>query len=263
MRIISLLFSLLLVGCNLRTLPLSDPLSIPETIEPTQMITAEANIWKMLLPGLERRQIRSGNTLFESVRIDPNYFSFRVHYQPGDPLALDRWQATLPTAEVIINANFFHPDHTILGLLVSDGIAYGQALNNRGGTFFVQNGLVGIRSNVYQPYNGDPFEQAIQAFPMLVYNGAAAYQNARDTRPSRRTIIGQDSAGRITLLVTPGFDPGLYELSQQLPQTDLELTHALNLDGGGSTMMYIAQDHYRLRSFDPVPAVLAIYPKER
>jgi uncharacterized protein YigE (DUF2233 family) len=162
---------------------------------------------------------------------------------------------------VIVNVNFFTPEHTILGLLFSDGTRYGQSYTDRGGTFFVQNGAVGLRSNLEQPYSGENFEQAIQAFPMLVLRGTQAYSNARDLRPSRRTVIGIDSAGRVILLATPGFGIGLYDLSAYLPTTDLQLVTALNLDGGGSTMMRVQAADYTLRSLDPVPAVLAVYAR--
>lgn len=40
--------------------------------------------------------------------------------------------------------------------------------------------------------------------------------------------------------------------------------NAFNLDGGGSTMLFLAapgEPEYSLPSFDPVPAVLAVYPR--
>lgn len=253
----SLLFLFIwLFGCNLTD---TTQTSVPP-IAPTN--TPVPDGWQTLAPGLERRSyLAEEGFLFEVVRIDPNQYTFRAHYHPGQPLRLDDWVTELGSAAVIINANFFSPENTILGLLISDGIAYGQSFTDRGGTFFVQGGTVGIRSNINQPYQGEPYEQAIQAFPMLVYEGQAAYSNSRDIAPSRRTIIGQDIQGRVLLIVTPAFGPGLYALSQYLVTTDMGLVDAFNLDGGGSTLMYRSVDNYTLRSLDPVPAVLAIYPR--
>jgi exopolysaccharide biosynthesis protein len=70
-----------------------------------------------------------------------------------------------------------------------------------------------------------------------------------------------DAAGRVIIMVTTGFGMGLYSLSQYLPTTDLGLVNAFNLDGGGSSMLYVAANDYQILSFDPVPAVLAVYPR--
>jgi len=44
----------------------------------------------------------------------------------------------------------------------------------------------------------------------------------------------------------------------------MNLVNALNLDGGGSTMMYLNANgtpEYIVTSLDPVPAVLAVYTR--
>jgi exopolysaccharide biosynthesis protein len=110
---------------------------------------------------------------------------------------------------------------------------------------------------------GEPLEQAVQAFPVLVTNGQASYTNTRGDRISRRTVVGQDSAGRIILMVTSSFvGMRLVDLSNYLPTTDLELVTAVNLDGGGSSMMAInVPSPFQVPSFDAVPAVLAVYAR--
>ena len=247
MRLI-LLVSLFLGGC-LQLLPETP---VPE---PT---TSDDN-WTIVAQGLEQDMIRDGSIIFQAVRIDPTQYSFRAHYRPNAPLTLPEWQAELPTAEVIINANFFTPENTVLGLLISDGVQYGASYTDRGGTFFVDGATVGIRSNTTQPYQGEAYSQAIQAFPMLVDNGMPTYNNSADTAISRRTVIAQDTEGRIILLVTAGFGLSLYDLSQYLSTSDLNIVTAINLDGGGSTMMGIASSETTIVSLDPVPIVLAVY----
>lgn len=217
--------------------------------------------WNIIADGLEQDLIRHNAVFFQTVRIDPEYYTFGVHYRPGEALTIEEWQTTLPDAEIIINANFFTAENTIVGLLVSDGIVYGNSYDDRGGTFFVENAEIGIRSNITQPYQGEAFSQAIQAFPMLMLDGQSAYNRSSDTSISRRTLIAQDEAGNIVLMVTTGFGISLYDLSQYLPDSDLNITTALNLDGGGSSMMYIAESDTTVLSFDPVPAVLAVYAR--
>jgi uncharacterized protein YigE (DUF2233 family) len=238
------------------------PISQEEFLPIPTVAVGDSNSWQTLTLGIEQRSYRPDGAILQAIRIDPQYYNFRAHYRPNDPLTIQAWQEQLPDAAMIVNANFFQPDNTVLGLLISDGIVHGQSYTERGGTFFVHDGIVGIRSNVMQPYRGEAFQQAIQAFPMLVLNGTQAYTNSRDIRPARRTIIGQDSQGRIIIMVTPFLGISLYDLSAYLPTSDIGFVNAFNLDGGGSSMWYVASANSYIPSFDPVPAVLAVYPKD-
>lgn len=223
--------------------------------------------WETLAPGLERRVFRPGGqnmlTSFLALRLDPALYSLRAHYQPGQPLDALGWQAALPGAAAFVNANFFNPENQILGLLVADGVVYGQSFIGFGGMAQVQGGMPRVRSLIAEPYRGEALEQAVQAFPMLILNGQPTFERTDGDRPSRRTIIGQDQAGRIILITTNSLiGMRLADLGTYLASTDLDLVNALNLDGGGSTMMVINRGAPQIvPSFDPVPAVLAVYPK--
>lgn len=259
-RVTGLILTLIsTIGCMLST-------ALPPTAVPAA--TATPSGWRELAPGMEQRQYQPEGNLFGGLsvlRIDPARFTFRAHYQPGAPLTLNGWQQTLPNAVAFVNANFFSPDHTILGLLVADGVVYGQSYQNQGGTFLVQNGQPRVRSNIREPYVGEVLEQAVQAFPMLVLDGQTAYQPSRSERISRRTVVAQDDMGRILLMVTPLTGLTLEALSTYLPTTDMGIVTALNLDGGGSTMVYAnppgSSQPVRLPSLDAVPAVLAVYSR--
>ncbi len=239
----------------------------PTTTPPIATIPAtENNNWQTLAPGLEQRIfIPNGNAFARilALRIDPAQYDFRVHYHPGEPLNATGWQQQLPGAIAFVNANFFSSENTVTGLLVADGVVYGTSYRDFGGTFTVQNGQSRVRSNTLEPYTGELLEQAVQAFPMLVLNGSQAYNGDPD-RITRRTAIGQDSGGRIILMVTPLIGLTLPDLSAYLTVSDIGLVNAFNLDGGGSTMAAInapGTRPYMLLSLDPVPAVLAVYPK--
>lgn len=256
--------ALVLGGCVLRK---AAPTLIPtETTVPTPLAETQ---WVSLAPGLEQRVYvpDSNNTVTQmrALRIDPALYTFRAHYRPGQPLTLPQWLEELPGAVAFVNANFFTPQHEIVGMLVSDGVVFGASLQNLGGTFQVQNGQVRVRSNILEPYAGEPLEQAVQAYPMLVLNGTPAFTDtSRPDRFTRRTVVGQDANGRIILLATPLLGLPLVDLSAFLAATDLELINAFNLDGGGSTLMYVGLPgipEYRLPSLDPVPAVLAVHPR--
>jgi uncharacterized protein YigE (DUF2233 family) len=255
LRTLFLFVLIILVGCSQ---PISLPITSPSNSTPTD------SAWTSIHMGIEERTVTPGlNTFAQMValRLDPTQVSFRVHYSPNNPLTTAEWRQVLPDALVIINANFFTPEYLALGLVVSDSVAYGTSYTDRGGMFSVQNGAPYVQSLIYEPYQGQPLEQAVQAFPMLVLDGQASYNETRAVRPSRRTVIGMDSQGHVIVMVSPGIGLGLYDLSQWLPTADLDLQRAFNLDGGGSTMMVIQPTDYRLLSIDPVPVVLAVYPK--
>jgi hypothetical protein len=64
-------------------------------------------------------------------------------------------------------------------------------------------------------------------------------------------------------MTTPSFiGMRLVDLSNYLPTTDLDLVTVVNLDGGGSSMMAVTVPTlFQALSFDPVPAVLAVYAR--
>ncbi len=222
--------------------------------------------WEVLAPGLERRLWRPSGSAFNSfvaVRIDPARYSFRAHYTPGGARTAAEWRDALPGAAVFVNANFFTPEDTILGLLVADGLAYGGSYAGMGGMLQVAGGQVRVRSLIREPYQGEPLEQAVQAFPMLVLDGQAVFEFSGGDRASRRTVVGQDEQGRIVLLVSSSlFGLTLAEMSTALASAGFGLVNALNLDGGGSSMLGLnVAGSALIPSFDAVPAVLAVYPR--
>lgn len=231
---------------------------------PTKAIAAtNAAAWQEIAPGLEWRTIvPDGDELaqLKVVRIDSEQYRFRALYRPGQALSLRQWRSLEPGASVIVNANFFNPDYRALGLVVSDGAVFGSPYRDRGGTLIVKDDEVSIRSfRSGLPQQIQGINQAIQGFPLLVENGAQAFFDSSSARRARRTVVAQDTSGRILILVTPFLGMSLVELSAFLPSTDLDIVTAMNLDGGGSTMLFVNEIDYQLPSFDALPTALAIY----
>jgi len=252
---------LLLSACNLQA---QSPTPSPKPIEIPSEAIPSTDEWETIAEGLETRvYIPNEADLLQMrvLRIDPTRYQFRAIYEAGNPLRLSEWVQAEPDAHIIINANFFDPQHHILGLLVSDGQVYGQSYQNQGGTFVVQNGNPTVRANRTQPYQGEALEQAVQAFPLLVENGQATYFNTQSAEQTRRTVIAQDTNGHILIMATPFLGLSLADLSAYLPTTDMNIVTAFNLDGGGSTMMAIPGMDFNLPSIDRVPAILAVYPR--
>lgn len=239
---------------------------LPTTVPPTLTPAPVSSAWEPLLPGLERRIYRPTDTLvtrLTALRIDPAQMNLRVHYRPGAPLPVAGWREQLPDAAVILNTNFFDSNDFITGMLFADGVQHGEPYRRRGGTFYVDGGAVGIQSNLVQSYAGEQYDQAAQAFPMLMTSGAQSYFDSRADRASRRTVIAVDTQGRVIVLVTTFGGMTLLELATYLPTTDMNIVDALNLDGGGSSLLDVQAGETRstFTSFDPVPAVLAVTPR--
>ena len=258
-------FFLLITGCTLQSTP---PLPSQTNIPSNSLITPNTpdSDWRELLPGLEQRTLDSQDGApaeITALRIDPTLFTFRAHYQAGNPYSLTEWRTVTESAVGFVNANFFDPQYRAQGLLIVDGQFISQSFQNRGGWFGLLDDQPFIRSTTQQPYAGEAVTQAVQAFPMLVLDGAQAYTSTAPDRITRRTAIGQDAQGRIILLATPGFGTTLRELSAYLAESDLNLVNAFNLDGGGSTMMSVTAGNavYTLGAFDRVPTILAVYPR--
>lgn len=268
---------ILLCACNVNH-PLSTPAPTPLIPTPSPLPTQssptkspktgifEANVgaWQTLSDGLEWRLYvpEDGDiATMLALRINPQTYHFRALYNAGNPLTVRQWAQQDSKIVALVNANFFDEQNQVLGLLVSDGAVFGTSYQGRGGTFVVENGIASVRSTTANPYQGQPLEQAVQAFPMLVQDGVSTYSDRSTEQITRRTVIGQDRDGNIILLVTPLLGPSLADLSAYLPTTDLNLVNAFNLDGGGSTMMAIPSIDYYLPSLDPVPAILAVYQR--
>lgn len=211
--------------------------------------------WQTLIPdGDELAQI-------VVIRIDPERFRFRAIYRAGDPQSLANWRELEPDAAIIINANFFDKSHLVLGAVVSDGIQNGAAYTDRGGLFQLRDGtpsVVGYGSP--QAQIDGSVEQAVQGFPLLVSDGQQAYSGSTNGERNRRTIIAEDRRGNILVLISPFLGLSLGDLSAYLPAAGLGIVTAVNLDGGGSTMLALPAADYFLPSFDAVPAILAVYP---
>ncbi len=260
MRVL-LLFCLvtLFSGCNVPSEILATETAIPK---PTARPQAD---WALIQHGLEWRILKPhGDELAQLivVRINPQYFRFRAVYRAGDPQSLASWRELEPAASVIINANFFDRENRVLGTVVSDGVAHGAAYLDRGGTFLLRKNVpsvIGYRSSSSRIDKS--VEQAIQGFPLLVDGGKQSYDDSGAGERNRRTLIAEDVSGKILIMVSPFLGLSLADLSAFLPTTDLEIVTAVNLDGGGSTMIALPGIGYFQPSFDAVPTILAVYAR--
>jgi exopolysaccharide biosynthesis protein len=200
------------------------------------------------------------------IRFEPERVRLRIVYQPSHPRQVSQWATALPDALVVTNAGYFTSENQATGLIVSDGIPKGRSYDDYAGMLAVAtNGQVTLRWLKTWPFNpNEKLAQAVQSFPVLVKPGGIMGfpADADEGQPSRRTVVAQDTSGRIILLVTPEFRFSLHELAVWLTESDLEVDTAMNLDGGTSTGLWIHGQENNVDSLVPVPAVITFELKD-
>lgn len=279
LRLLALAFALGVVACNmpglaavatptLTAIPTSTPAPTPTaTPSPLPSPTPLPDFWYTVHPGLELRltamTIQQMAVEVLLVRIDPALWTFRVHYEPGQPRRVSEWYAQLG-ASLVVNGGFFMEDYRTLGLIVSDGQRFGFSFEGHGGMLSIYGNVISLRSLARDPYSPEePLDQAVQGRPMLLYPGGVPADFELGSDGSRRTAVALDRSGRMVLIAIDFGAVSLYALRDWLAsRQDLDLSVALNLDGGGSTGLALAVgDHpYLIDSWTPIPGVIAFYP---
>jgi hypothetical protein len=233
--------------------------------------TAPSRGWPLLQPGLERRVTQiydDNNQPVESLyvwRIDQNYFRMDVAFAET-PKSLQTWQAET-NAAIVINGGYFSIENKRYspdGLTTLNGKASGSSFEGFGGMLAIHQDQAELRWLVQKPYNSnEPLQAALQSFPILVKPGGKLGFDAEreDNAKARRTVIGQDKNGRILLIVAPEGYFTLHKLSAYLTQSNLNLDIALNLDGGGSTGILVANPRELIPSKVLLPFVILVYAR--
>jgi hypothetical protein len=236
------------------------------TVEPTP----DAD-WSLLQPGLERRviQIYNGqNQHTESLyvwRIDQNHFRMDVAYVER-PRSLETWQKETH-ADLVVNGGYFSIENERYfpdGRIIVNGRASGRSFDGFGGMLAIDQSGAELRWLVQKPYNPyEPLQAALQSFPMLVKPGGELGFAAEreDQARARRTVIAQDREDRILFIVAPEGYFTLHQLSVYLTESDLNLDIAVNLDGGGSTGILVANPREIILSKVLLPFVILVHAR--
>lgn len=242
------------------------PAASPATMVPTATVVPDTG-WLLLRPGMQRRIINlvdGDGELQESIyilRLEPAFYRFDVAYRPGQPQFLQQWQAETG-ALIVSNAGYFTENYVHTGRIVAGGEGSGTSYGDFAGMFAVTEAGPQLRWLRQRPY--DPAEKllaAVQSFPLLVRPDGILGFPVEDGKPSRRTVVAQDRQGRILFLIAPGGTFTLHQLSTFLVASDLELEIALNLDGGSSSGLLLADPAEGMPAFLPLPAVITVYER--
>ena len=204
------------------------------------------------------------------------------------PRSLETWQEET-NADLVLNGGYFSIENERYfadGLTIVNGKAFGRSFDGFGGMLAIvgldhghvvngpildpfQRGMLAIDQSgaelrwlVEEPYDSyEPLEAALEAFPILVQpGGELGFPAERENYASaRRTVIGQDQDGRILFIVAPDGYFTLHQLSVYLTESDLNLDIALNLDGGGSTGILVANPREIISPRTLLPFVILVY----
>jgi hypothetical protein len=227
--------------------------------------------WVSLQTGLERRTIPITNDQDQPVetlhiwRLDQRNFRLDVAFD-ARPKTLEAWQQQT-NALVVVNGGFYSvegerylPD----GLVVQNGQVAGRILDRFEGMLAITGSRAELRWLLQKPYNAlEPLQAALQSFPVLVSPGGALGFGPERERyaAARRTVIAQDREGRILFLVAPQGYFTLSRLAAYLTQSDLKLDIAVNLDGGGSTGILVANPWEVIPADRALPFVILVYAR--
>ena len=167
---------------------------------------------------------------------------------------------------MVVNGGFYSIENEKYfpnGLTIVNGQPSGRSFNY-GGMLAIHEDRAELRWLVQRPFStSERLQAGLQSFPILVQpGGELGFGPERENHASaRRTVIGQDRAGRILLMVAPQGYFTLHQLSAYLTESDLGLDIAINLDGGGSTGILVANPPEVISPTRLIPFVILVYAR--
>ena len=146
------------------------------------------------------------------------------------------------------NGGFFHRNGKPLGLVISNGRVQGASnleSSLTSGTIYVENGAIRlVRSAVFAAKRPPLPRHVLQAGPYLV-EGGKKVGGLSTKRFSRRSFLATDGKGNWVIAYTP--PTTLSQLGSVLAENGalkgFQISHAINLDGGSSSGLWVRQDN--------------------
>ena len=269
-----------LVSCNpvyqtnvMPTATITPTFTPTPTLLPTLEVTPSAldTGWNLIQSGLEKRVINiysNQDQLAESMyifRLDQNLFRLDIAYNET-PKDLKNWQSETK-AIVVVNGGYFRIENDKYipnGLTIAGGKTLGNSYDVFAGMLVINETGAELRWLANKPYdlNEEPLA-ALQSFPVLVKPvGKIGFpEQYEDGVQARRTVIGQDTNGRILFIVASKGYFTLHQLSVYLTKSDLNLDIAINLDGGPSSGILVANSQEIIPAQTPLPLVILAYAR--
>lgn len=221
-------------GCtsNAWTLDLSN---LNVGLSPTVTPAIQFDEWVTIQPGVDFKQLTLGTgpttELLDVVRIDQTKAHLQLAIDEATPRTISSWSDYIESS-VVVNGSYFDEKYHVLTRTVVDGVSYGKLLS--GATGVLQQTPAGTWEIVASDGTAITADTALQSYPLLINNGEPFTGGSTDT--AQRTVVALARDGTLYLIVA---EYGVWSLSTTAAalhdQLDLDLTYALNLDGGTST----------------------------
>jgi len=227
-------------------------------------LPTSASNWQQLEKGLSYQLVTAPSGKFfrlHAFKINPKLFNIR----PLLPESKKRdtiHQLTQASGALLgINANFFDPDGKILGLVVDKGkVVHPFKKISWWSLFYMKRSRPYIiHSSKFR--SAKNMTVAFQAGPRLVINGVLPKLKQEI---SAKTAVGINSRGELILTVTRDA-VDIQELAKLMALSEqkggLGCSHALNLDGGSSSQLYVEVGDFKLDlpSFMTIPVGLGVF----
>lgn len=167
-----------------------------------------------------------------TITLIPNYFEKRTARDIKE----------IRPCQNLTSAGFYATDGSPLGLVITDYVKLADFAENA-----LLNGVFSITKDgtpVVSTQATDSHRLALQAGPILIYEGLTRRLSIKSDEPSRRLVVGVTDANKLIFLAfyiadNPYQGPLLSELPQHLKkfqvQSGISIVSALNLDGGSAS----------------------------
>ncbi|NRG17122.1 phosphodiester glycosidase family protein [Rhizobiales bacterium] len=171
---------------------------------------------------------------FLLARIDPEHFQFEVLTSPAGNLDLDGW-VERTDAVLLVNGSYYdrygRPDTP----LVSNGALLGPTeYSATHGAFVVEDGKVAIHDLHEKDWHSvlKNADHGMVSYPLLVAKDRPQQVKSNPRWLANRSFVAKDNQGMIVIGTTKDAYFSLQRLSSFLKAAPLNLSIALNLDGG-------------------------------
>jgi exopolysaccharide biosynthesis protein len=244
-------------------------------ILPTGTALADGSIgWRQISQDLAMKQV----TVSTSAIFNAELLAFKTelkHFKLGVVQASDfgsaresvKALAYQSKALLMINANFFDEQGRALGLVVNRGVLR-NPIHQGGNTLtgLITSSHLGVQISHRSDRIPSSVLEAAQAGPRLILKGKRLEDLTASDR-TRRSAACIDSKGGLIIVISSGLiGITLHELQTSLLSAELNCWDALNLDGGGSSQIFVNlsslladQDDIFISGRDPVPVALGLF----
>jgi len=240
----------------------------------SNLAITDAGAWRAIAKGVEFRKIalerseQNSLTELKLLRFDSHLIIPRILFAESFQLkaASAKTFAEKSGAFAAINANYFDEKGRPLAYLKNAD----KEINRSVSKHALYTGIFGRRDSGPFVMHRDGFQptdaiEALQSGPLLLHKGAPVEIMNGLGRYARRSVIGIDKEGRMTIGVTENMIGGMTfaELQELFSSAkwQLETPDLLNLDGGGSAQLYVKAGKFEewLAGATEVPVAIGFF----